>query len=106
MTGSEDAPVVSSAIRNQQWLCFNAFVSCSWLSSLFPRILIDVAPQIAGTDFMLPKAVFFGVVPIIGASGGPMTAEFADAMHEELIVETSIPLLRRSCRTSLPHHPT
>ena len=53
-------------------------------------MLIGVTPQIAGIDFMLPKAVFFGVVPIVGASGVPMTAEFADAVHREPIVETSI----------------
>ena len=48
-----------------------------------------MAPEIGGIGFMLSKAVFFGVVPTVGASGVPMTAEFADAMHQEPIVETS-----------------
>lgn len=39
---------------------------------------------------MLPKALFHGLVPILGPSGIPVNAEFVDAMHRSNLVETSI----------------
>jgi thioester reductase-like protein len=39
---------------------------------------------------MLPKALFHGLVPILGPSGTPVNAEFVDAMHRVNLVEISI----------------
>lgn len=39
---------------------------------------------------MLPKALFHGLVPILGPSGTPVNAEFVDAMHRLDLVEISI----------------
>ena len=38
---------------------------------------------------MLPKALFYGLVPVLGPSG-PLTAELADAMHQVKMVEASV----------------
>ena len=38
---------------------------------------------------MLPKAVFYGLVPVLGPSG-PLTAELANAMHQVKMVEISV----------------
>ena len=43
----------------------------------------------AGIDFMLPKAVFHGLVPVLGPSE-PLTAELANAMHQLKMVEISV----------------
>ncbi|KAL8783658.1 MAG: hypothetical protein Q9195_009318 [Heterodermia aff. obscurata] len=45
--------------------------------------------HIAGIDFMLSKALFNGIIPVLGPSG-PLTAEVADAMHQVKMIEISV----------------
>ena len=39
---------------------------------------------------MLAKAVYHGIVPVLGPAGQPMTAELVDAMHQLELVEISL----------------
>ena len=69
-----------------------------YVFTLFPRLqlttylymrLADFFDQVAGIEFMLPKAVFHGLVPVLNPPG-PLTAEVADAMHQVKMVEISV----------------
>ncbi|KAL8732298.1 MAG: hypothetical protein Q9166_002870 [cf. Caloplaca sp. 2 TL-2023] len=68
----ECGPIVMDAIRNK----------CCYVS--MPSF------HIAGIDFMLAKALYQGVVPVLSPLGVPVTAELVDAMHQLDIVEISI----------------
>ena len=39
---------------------------------------------------MLAKALYHGIVPVLGPTGQPMTAELVDAMHQLELVEISL----------------
>ncbi|KAL8853692.1 MAG: hypothetical protein Q9221_001503 [Calogaya cf. arnoldii] len=45
--------------------------------------------HIAGIVYMLPKALYQGIVPILSPPGAPVTAEFVDAMHQLDLVKTN-----------------
>lgn len=46
--------------------------------------------QIAGIDFILVKAVFQELVPILGPPGLPVTADLVDSIHQLDMVEMSV----------------
>ena len=50
---------------------------------------VDFIEQIAGIDFMLPKAVYYGLVPVLGPSG-PLTTELADTMHQLKMIDITV----------------
>ncbi|KAL8915006.1 MAG: hypothetical protein Q9171_000446 [Xanthocarpia ochracea] len=68
----ECGPMVLNAIRNRR--CFVSMPSF----------------HIAGVDFMLAKALFHGIVPVLSPTGAPITAELVDAMHGLDLIEISV----------------
>ncbi|KAL8928039.1 MAG: hypothetical protein Q9172_001094 [Xanthocarpia lactea] len=68
----ECGPMVLDAIRNKR--CFVSMPSF----------------HIAGVDFMLAKALFHGIVPVLSPTGAPITAELVDAMHGLNLIEISV----------------
>ncbi|KAL8789313.1 MAG: hypothetical protein Q9213_001236 [Squamulea squamosa] len=82
--GDERRPMVLDVIRNKR--CFVSMPSF----------------HIAGIDFMLAKALFYGIIPVLGPPGAPVTAELVDAMHQNNMVELSVvaPAILRNIASS------
>ncbi|KAL8650328.1 MAG: hypothetical protein Q9226_005189 [Calogaya cf. arnoldii] len=72
VVNKERGPMVLDAIRNKR--CFVSMPSF----------------HIAGIDYMLPKAFYQGIVPVLSPPGAPVTAELVDAMHQLDLVEISV----------------
>lgn len=53
-------------------------------------MLICEVSQVAGIDFIVVKAYFYGVVPVLPPSNVPITAELVDSIHQLDIVQVSI----------------
>ncbi|KAL8858206.1 MAG: hypothetical protein Q9178_005218 [Gyalolechia marmorata] len=51
---------------------------------------IKTGYKIAGVDFMLAKALFDGIVPLLSPTGASITAELVDAMHGLDLTEISV----------------